>query len=594
MTNLNNKISKILIEFNTENQNTAFNKMQKIYEMKPYDIEINKIYGKMAVKLNEKNIATQSFKYILSKIPNDKEILKIYYQLLITLNKFDEALNYIDKLLKIEKDNFKAIKDKAFVFYNLKKFKSARKYIDLAIEIDSEDYFAQNIKGLIHLKENNFKDAIPYFKKAIKLNKYYLDSYNNLGVCFFELDNILSAFSCFKKAYRINQKHPLTLNNLGNVLSLIYKNELALIYYKKALSINPNYGELLTNLSMCYMRMNDVKNADIFFKKSIDMNSNDSELKYAYSTFQLNIGNLDLGWMYYDSRFYKRKNHKSIKNFNLVKNKLANTESIDFKKNTLILREQGLGDEIVFSSIYPDIIKNFNSVKIESDKRLINIFKNSFNKDIFYPEGLFSWNEKKLNEFDQIFYIGSLAKFFRKREAEIPGLPYLIANKEKIKSINGKLEQSNKILRVGISWKSKDNILGNLKSLSISDFIPLFKKNRSIINLQYGDIRKDLDKIKLYKKNIILLKDVDIFNDLDSCIALLKNLDFFITIDNSTAHMAGALGVKTILLRPAKSSAHFYWKPKDGFSIWYKSVKVIDIKESVSKVINAIDKIISK
>ena len=43
MTNLNNKISKILIEFDTENQKTAFNKMQKIYEMKPYDIEINKI-----------------------------------------------------------------------------------------------------------------------------------------------------------------------------------------------------------------------------------------------------------------------------------------------------------------------------------------------------------------------------------------------------------------------------------------------------------------------------------------------------------------------------------------------------------------------
>ena len=41
MTNLNNKISKILIEFNTENQNTAFNKMQKIYEMKPYDNQIN-------------------------------------------------------------------------------------------------------------------------------------------------------------------------------------------------------------------------------------------------------------------------------------------------------------------------------------------------------------------------------------------------------------------------------------------------------------------------------------------------------------------------------------------------------------------------
>ena len=44
-----------------------------------------------------------------------------------------------------------------------------------------------------------------------------------------------------------------------------------------------------------------------------------------------------------------------------------------------MVREQGVGDEILFSSMYRDLIKNnFSNVKIECDKRLLEIFKRSF------------------------------------------------------------------------------------------------------------------------------------------------------------------------------------------------------------------------
>ena len=86
---------------------------------------------------------------------------------------------------------------------------------------------------------------------------------------------------------------------------------------------------------------------------------------------------------------------------------------------------------------------------------------------------------------------------------------------------------------------------------------------------------------------------MSIFSDLDNCLAMLKCLDYFVTIDNSTAHLAGALGIKTILIIPKKSSTYFYWKAKDGYSIWYKSVRIIKIDNSISNVINLIDKIIS-
>ena len=46
--------------------------------------------------------------------------------------------------------------------------------------------------------------------------------------------------------------------------------------------------------------------------------------------------------------------------------------------------------------------------------------------------------------------------------------------------------KNQKIIRVGISWKSKDNILGNLKSLSISDFIPSLRKIDQLLICNMG------------------------------------------------------------------------------------------------------------
>ena len=44
----------------------------------------------------------------------------------------------------------------------------------------------------------------------------------------------------------------------------------------------------------------------------------------------------------------------------------------------LILREQGVGDEILYSSMYGDLLKNVENITIECDPRLLNLFKRSF------------------------------------------------------------------------------------------------------------------------------------------------------------------------------------------------------------------------
>ena len=96
-------------------------------------------------------------------------------------------------------------------------------------------------------------------------------------------------------------------------------------------------------------------------------------------------------------------------------------------------------------------------------------------------------------------------------------------------------------------------------------------------NLQYGNVLKEIKDFNLeHKLNLINLNNVDLFNDFLKIASLLKNLDLFITVSNSTAHLAGALGIKTLLIKPFNQATFFYWHQSTNKTPWYSSIEMID------------------
>ena len=97
---------------------------------------------------------------------------------------------------------------------------------------------------------------------------------------------------------------------------------------------------------------------------------------------------------------------------------------------------------------------------------------------------------------------------------------------------------------------------------------------------------------KKHNYKIITLKKLDLFNNFSGLANLLKNLDLFVTVSNSTAHLAGALGVSTILIKPANHASFHYWNYEDGKTPWYNSVSIIS-KENLKdeKFINKLLKL---
>jgi len=133
--------------------------------------------------------------------------------------------------------------------------------------------------------------------------------------------------------------------------------------------------------------------------------------------------------------------------------------------------------------------------------------------------------------------------------------------------------RSNLNRRVGLSWKSQGSSRGDTKNLSLS-FLQRFREinNTEFICCQYGDVRDDLAHLKEHGLDVFQDETLNLYDSLVDSYRTIADCDKIITSSNVTAHIAGSLGVKTLLI--VNTPTIWYWS-NSSKSSWYQSVKVI-------------------
>ena len=594
MTKLNEKINSILKIFNSGEKQKALDKTVLLLDSNEKNIDLIFVHAKILMNLNQIDSANHSIKRILDLEPKHTIALELIYSNYLKINNYQLAEKYIDKLINIGHHKYELLRDKAFIEYLKKNYQNAKKFIKKAFQINKEEVFGLNIYGLINIEQNKTLQAIKLLEKAISINPKYSDSYNNLGKCFIDIESLSQAYLCFKKAYRINPESDLPLINIANILSLKDKKKLALKFYERAKKINPKNHVTIENIAIINCKLKNIEWVEKNFQSQKALGNLNYEFMQGYSYLLLNKKRFSEAFDLFDARLQTKDfPKKNINYINIIK-KLNTQKKIERKSKILIVKEQGVGDEILFSSMYNDLLNKHSNVQIECDPRLLKIFNRSFKKNIFFPFGHFSSTKDKMENFDKILYAGSLTKYFRKNEEDFKTEPYLKTLEEIDNNINAKLENFKDTKKIGISWKSVVNIYGTLKSLKIKDFEKIISKNKTLINLQYGKTDKEIKKFIEDGNNLYTFNDIDLFNDFDSLISILKHLDVFVTVSNSTAHFAGALGVPTILICPKKSSTYYYWDYENGKTPWYKSVSIVKFKDSIENTMSLVNDLIER
>jgi ADP-heptose:LPS heptosyltransferase len=241
-------------------------------------------------------------------------------------------------------------------------------------------------------------------------------------------------------------------------------------------------------------------------------------------------------------------------------------------KKVAILSEQGVGDEVMFSSILPDLLTDAKTIYYEVDPRLTRLFADTFADVTFVPRG---GNRSYLREqvFDVVLQVGSLGYAYRRGAKLFPRVPYLSADPIRIDKWKAILaNEAGQRLKIGISWRG-----GTVKtrrddrSIDLEQLAPLIQNiDRYFVSLQYGNVSDELTRFNKAGAGKAVHCLLDDFNNFDDLAALIMALDLVISVQNTTVHMCGALGKTCWGMIP--------WRPEwrygtdDHEMIWYSSV----------------------
>ena len=273
-------------------------------------------------------------------------------------------------------------------------------------------------------------EAICVFKRIVKYNHESSQCWFNLAVTYQQNNQPDSAMNAYRACLRYEPDHSGALWNYGELLRNREFFEPAAFCFETLLKNSPEPPkDIFHRLAVCYAHLEITEQANETFEKALAGNSSDPAVtRWEYAHHLLAHEQFQQGWVNYEYRF-----DAGIKS-SVVRDNFSppfwQGESLH-NKTLLVHGEQGLGDEIMFASILPEIIVECKQLIIGVQPPLVDLFRHSFPLAIVRPH---QTNRRPVNlrEFDNtidyVTAIGSLANFKRQRkELFQANTPYLSA-----------------------------------------------------------------------------------------------------------------------------------------------------------------------
>jgi Flp pilus assembly protein TadD len=402
------------------------------------------------------------------------------------------------------------------------------------------------------IKGENFGAAVTYFKRVLKSDVLRRDS------------SALLAVYC----------------GLGSSLWKTGLYEEATVYHEKAINLAPedpkNFFSYY-NLGLANYERGIFDEAGRNFRKASELNPEDPRPHANLAHILLLNGNFQEGWE--ESEFWVEIPGKAMPSFCVSIDEWDGSPLTGEK--IFIGSDHHVGDMIMWASCFEKIIDQADFCLVECDQRLIPLFKRSFPKTEFIK--ILSFKEvnehtiKKIDAMDWTIAADRIPKFMRPDINSFPRKKsYLIPDPEKVADWRNRLKSLGEGLKVGISWRGGSvPIIMKKRSTTLMQWAPILRiPGVHFINLQYGDCHNDLQEIKeSLGITIHDWDDVDPLKDLETSAAQIVVLDLIISVDNTTVHMSGALGVPTWVLLPY--ICNWRWLRDVEDSYWYPSLRLV-------------------
>lgn len=242
-------------------------------------------------------------------------------------------------------------------------------------------------------------------------------------------------------------------------------------------------------------------------------------------------------------------------------------------RRLLVYGEQGLGDEIMFASMFGELGARVPRMTLMCDPRLGALFKRSFPRFDVIAEPRVSQGEraKSLPDIDCAVAAGSLGRFFRRRREDFPDhRGYLTPDPQKVQSWKARLAGG---FNVGLSWIGGMQKTGrSRRSLSLAELRPMLElPGISWVSLQYTPCAEEIAALAATGGPRIA-EFPGVTADMDELASLVAALDLVVSVCNTTVHIAGAIGREVLVMAPFVPEWRYAMRGER--MVWYPSARV--------------------
>jgi tetratricopeptide (TPR) repeat protein len=514
--------------------------------------------------------AEQTLKDSLDRFPNHPEMLQLLGDIAFDKSDYTEAIKYYRNVIKVKPSMAEAHCNLAYALRKIKKLDAAARHFERALEFQPDNATIHNDLGITLQELGKTGKALHSVGKALQLQPDFFEAQINYGLILREQGKHREAFNTLLAALSVNPRSVSAHCNIAAVLREMGECKSAVEYYQKAIQLDPSCAEAHSGLGSALMDLGQVAEAFRCFDRALEIQPQYAEGRSRRAFAWLSQGNFERGWADYEARYLTQESPE--RGFPFPQ---WDGSSLD-DKTILLYGEQGLGDQIMFASCFPDVITRAKHCVVECETKLAGLFARSFPNATVHG-GMRSDDKawlKQLPKIDVQSAIGSLPRYFRNRWEDFPRHKgYLKADLVRVGNWRDRLTSLGREPKIGISWRGGiGKTRSPVRSLPLSNWLPILSQSGvSFVSLQYGECADEIIELK-QRHGIHLHHWAEAIEDYEETAALICSLDCVISVCTSVVHLTGALDKPVWVMAPF--SPEWRYLRQEECMPWYPSAKV--------------------
>lgn len=489
------------------------------------------------------------------------------------LGRHEPAADHFAKAAALRPDWAKVYVNWGNALVELGRSAEAERMYARALEADARDLPALANLALLAQSAGRTDEAAALYERIVAIDDRNPDAHYHVAMARHLAGRFREAAGHFERAFELRPGFIGALEGWAHSLSDAGDRDAALELYRKLLEADPANAKALNNLAAFELDRGRLDAARAFFERARDSRPDLLEPRYNLALIALKRHEFAVGWKEYDLRL-----DVDAATMGLAPSALPRLRALEHAPGRVAVRkEQGIGDQILFSTLLPELSKRVGSLVVEVDPRLVACYRRSLPGIEFVTP---SEAARAFDGSDAQVPMGSIPALLRPDVRSFARQPQaLFSAQESRKSDVASLLPMGK--RIGIAWRTfqrgRHQFVSERKSATLDALAPLARCGATLVDLQYGDVAAERHAFdRAHPAARFQLAGLDTFADLEGLLALIDCCDVVVTTSNATAHFAGALGKRTwVVYLEANAPFHYWVAGPDGRSLWYPSVQVM-------------------